>query len=120
MNIQQLSAVNLTVEQSQDIRSIETSVKFNLNYDENNCFHIGKIMLNEKRIANHLNNYIAPNYIKSLYNAFIYPMYFYLEYRNNYLTVAKIAEHYEIEEDIANVFIETGKNVINSLIANGY
>ena len=120
MNIKQLSKVNISKEQAQDIRSLETNVKFNLNYDENNCYHIGKIMLNESRIKNHLNNYVMPNRTKFLYNTFIYPMYFYLEYTNNYLTVAAIAEHYEIEKDIASVFIETGKNVINSLIDQGY
>lgn len=120
MNIKELSKVVLTTEEAQDIRTLETNVKFNLNFDDTNCFHIGKIMLNEKRITNHLNNYVCPNYIKALYNSFIYPMYFYLEYTNNYLTVERIAEHYKIEEDIANVFIETGKNVINELIAKGY
>tara|TARA_R110000744_G_scaffold380568_1_gene503213 strand:- start:1706 stop:2068 length:363 start_codon:yes stop_codon:yes gene_type:complete len=116
MNIKQLSKVSLSKEQAQDIRSLDVSIKFNLNFDKNNCYHIGKIMLNENRVNNHLYNYVMPKHARHLYDAFIYPMYFYLEYTNNFLTVDRIAEHYEIEADIASVFIETGKNVINSLI----
>lgn len=36
---------------------------------------------------------------------------FFLEYLNNYLTTAKIAEHYEIEKGLAVQLIRLGKNV---------
>lgn len=36
---------------------------------------------------------------------------FYLDYVNNYLTVAKIAEHHGIPEATAKVMIDTGKKI---------
>ena len=119
MNIQELSKVSLSKEQAQDIRAIEIKVKDALSFDDNNTFDIGRKMLREKLTNAALIDCVASKYCIKMYNTFIYPMYFYLEYTNNYLTVTKIAEHYEIEENIANVFIETGKNVINSLIEQG-
>ena len=39
---------------------------------------------------------------------------FFLDYVNNFLTVAKIAEHYNISEDMATQIIELGKEINNS------
>ena len=38
---------------------------------------------------------------------------FYLEYLNNYLTVSKIAEHYEITENNASMLINLGRGFHN-------
>lgn len=38
---------------------------------------------------------------------------FYLEYFNNYLTVSKIAEHYEITENNARMLINLGRGFHN-------
>jgi len=46
------------------------------------------------------------NSIKKLANDF------YLEYRNNYLTLNVIAEHYEISEELANELINLGRKTI--------
>lgn len=41
---------------------------------------------------------------------------FYLEYLNNFISVAGIAEHYGIEERHANLLINTGRNARNNAI----
>jgi len=38
---------------------------------------------------------------------------FYLEYLNNYLTISKIAEHYEITEDNAKMLVNLGRGFNN-------
>ena len=38
---------------------------------------------------------------------------FYLEYLNNYLTISKMAEHYEISEDTARRLITLGRDFNN-------
>lgn len=46
-----------------------------------------------------------------------YAIDFYLEYFNQYLTVAKIAEHYEISVTTAAGLIKRGKELYNSGVA---
>jgi hypothetical protein len=109
----------ITIEQAEDIRKIESKLKESLNFDQYNSFHISKL-LNEKVCNQHLDDCVAPNYCKHLYVSFIYPIYFYLEYTNCYLTVDKIAEHYGYESNDAQNMINEGDKIINQLVKLGY
>jgi hypothetical protein len=111
---------NLTSEKAQDIKAIELNIKATFNYDEFNTYHIKSIMLNELKVFNHLNEMVLPNYVKRLYKSFIYPMYFYLEFTNNYLTVEKIANDYGLGLDTTQALILKGRGTINKLIILGY
>lgn len=109
----------ITIEQAEDIRKIESSLKESLNYDQYNVFDIGK-MLNQNVCNKYLTDCVTSNYCKHLYISFIYPVYFYLEYVNCYLTIDKIAEHYEYDHSDAQTMINDGKNIIDQLIKAGY
>jgi len=43
------------------------------------------------------------------------PQSFYLDYVNNFLTIAKIASHYNITEKEAKKLIEEGKKIQNGI-----
>lgn len=108
--------MNITKEKAQDIRSVESALIAGFNLDINDQSFPFSKLFNDKLCTDQLSECAAPNYCKSIYLAFIAPIYFYLEYRNNYLTVGKIAEHNEMSESDAQLLINNGRNLLNELL----
>ncbi len=108
--------ITLTKEQAIDIRSVERSLKEALDYDEYNSGHYVKF-LNQKSCNNFCSWMVCPCHAQSLYVSFVYSMYFYIEYTNNYLNISTIAEHYNLEVEIAQTIVDEGRATIDALVA---
>ena len=63
----------------------------------------GSITWNEHQVRN---NYTPPVKFD--------PEAFFLDYVNNFITIAKIAEHYNISEDMATELIDKGREINNN------
>lgn len=60
-------------------------------------------------INNNKHMYLVEMYAKEKYRKM------YLDYVNNFLTVEKFAEHYQIPVEKAKIIINTGKNINNEI-----
>jgi len=96
------------------IRAVESSLKNSLNYDEFNCYHYAK-MLDKTNCENLLSECVLSKYCISIYNKFIYPMYIYIEFTNNFLSYNCFAEHMNLTVDTAKQLINNGRAILNCI-----
>lgn len=104
----------LTPEKIEHIRELESTLKQCLDFDETNSFDIAK-MLNKEDVINILKDRLFKVYAWRLYDTYLYPIYAYLEYTNNYLTMQKFALDYGFEGSFASSLITEGKNRLDQL-----
>lgn len=96
------------------IRTIEASLIESQNVDIHNCYHTVK-MLNVISCKNSLKDCVLSVYCQSIYDRFIYPIYFYLEYANNWLTLDNFSIYIDKSIEECRSIIEEGKNILNSI-----
>lgn len=109
--------MKLSEHQIKTIRFVESTLITALDVDLYNTYHTSKL-LNKKSVIQALKDDKKRSFHWSLYLEFILPMYTYLEYTNNYLTVSKMAEHKDIDEDQLYVVIKKGITVLDALNSN--
>lgn len=108
-----MKQINMTLEQAESFHSVEDALVSSLNIDIDNSYSVSKF-LNKTMCHSALIECVCPKYCISIYDQFIYPVYCYLEYTNNFLTVSRFAEWYGVDEDEAHTLIECGKQVLDS------
>jgi len=96
------------------IRAIEASLIESQSIDLNNCYHTAKF-LNVEQCKDSLKHCVLSKYCISVYLKYILPMYFYIEYINNYLTIEKIASDQGIPACNAEQLIAKGKEILNTI-----
>ena len=91
---------------------VESKLYESLNADRNNTMHTA-LFLDKRNCKAHLSDCVAASYIQSIYEDFIYPVYAYLEWVNNYLTLEKFCRDHGFKEKQALKLIDLGKNILN-------
>jgi len=110
--------MKLSDHQIKTIRFVESTLISVLQVDINNTFHTARL-LNVELVINALKDDSKRAFHWSLYLEFIRPVYTYLEYTNNYLSIEKMAEHNDIDEDLLYATIQEGRSVLNALNFKG-
>ena len=107
-----MNQINMTLEQAESFHSVEAVLVSSLNIDIANSEHLSKF-LNKNMCHFALIECVCPKYCISIYDQFIYPVYCYLEYINNFLTVSRFAEWYGVDEEEVHTLIECGKQILD-------
>jgi hypothetical protein len=102
--------------QIKKIRDVENFLVKALNVDLNNTYHTAR-MLHIEKVIDVLKDHEKRALNWSLYIEFIRPVYFYIEFTNNYLNIKTMADQRDIDKDILTATVEQGKLVINALNA---
>lgn len=110
--------MNITKQQITHIRTVEASLLGSQKVDRSNSYHNIK-MLNKVACLSALNDCVLSKYCKSIYTRFIYPIYMYLEYTNNFLTYESFAEHMKISVDKAKRIVNTGASILETINRKG-
>jgi O-glycosyl hydrolase len=92
--------------------SVESALYASLNADRNNTIHTA-LFLDKRNCMVHLSECVASSYVQAVYNDFIYPVYVYLEWANNYLSIGKFCEDHKFTEKQALKLIALGKKILN-------
>lgn len=104
----------------QHIRAIEAKLKEELSYDECNSFDIAK-MFHKQMCYDVLKDCVLSKYCISIYEKYIFPVYVYLDYVNNYLTIDKFLIDYnnnqliELDKKQVKQLIDNGKTILNTI-----
>ena len=104
----------ITKEIKKSFRSIEALLMEELNYDQHNSEHIVRL-LNKAKCEEILFNCVLNKYCTIIYNDIIYPVYMYLEYVNNFLTVDRFASYIGISSEAAQDYIGIGASYLDKL-----
>lgn len=97
------------------IRAVESKLFEELQIDTNDQSAPYYKLLNVDRCSDILSDCVLSKYCISIYKKYIMPMYFYIEYANNYLTVEKIASDYSLPACNMEQLINTGKTILNTI-----
>ena len=106
--------MKLNNNQIKSIRAVESMLIKSLEIDLSNTFHLSR-MLNSGQVIAALKDSSKRAFNWSLYVEFIRPIYLYLEYVNNYLSLSKMSQHRDTNEDLLYETIQKGKAVVNAL-----
>jgi len=98
------------------IRSTENHLIRILKVDIHNCFHTARLMNIKKCFKAIALNVTPPVFHQSVYSAYVYPLYCYLEYLNNFISLQHFADcsnlHLQNAQDLINVGREVHKQLI--------
>jgi hypothetical protein len=104
----------ITKEIKKSFRSIEALLHAELDFDQDNSEHIARL-LNKAKCEEILSNCVLNKYCTIIYNDIIYPVYMYLEYINNFLTVDRFAGCMGVSSEDAQDYIVQGASYLNEL-----
>jgi len=104
----------ITKEIKKSFRSIEALLMAELDYDQHNSEHVVRL-LNKAKCEDILSTCVLNQYCTTIYNDLIYPIYMYLEYVNNFLTVDRFASYRGISSEDAQDYIVQGASYLNEL-----
>lgn len=107
-----MSQINMTLEQSESFHSVEAVLVSSLNIDIDNSVSVSKF-LNKTMCHATLIECVCPKYCISIYDQFIYPVYCYIEYINNFLTFDRFALWFGVADYQAKDLIECGKQILD-------
>lgn len=107
--------MEITKELSQDIRSVESKLIEEFNLDIRDQSFKFNWLFNDDKCNNVLKDCVAPLYCQRIYKDFIKPIYFYLEWRNNYISVECIADHHDLTREQALALVDNGRYILNTL-----
>lgn len=96
------------------IRAIESALINELKINKYNSDHNIR-MLNINKCSDILSTCVLSKYCISVYKKYIYPVYFYLEYRNNFLTYEKFSAYTQKDVDVCKKLVESGKQILNTI-----
>lgn len=92
--------------------SVESALYASLNADRNNTMHTA-LFLDRRNCLAHLSECSVPSYVQAIYTDFVYPVYAFLEYANNYLSIGKFSEDHGFTEEQALIITAKGKKILN-------
>jgi hypothetical protein len=104
----------ITKEIKKSFTSIEALLHAELDYDQHNSEHIVKL-LNKAECEKILSTCVLNKYCTMIYNDIIYPVYMYIEYTNNFLTIDCFATYMNIELEAAQDSIGIGASYLDKL-----
>jgi len=93
------------------IRNVECILIESRSVDVDNCYHIAK-MMHTRRCINDLDLLFN----KGIYTKYVYPLYCYIEYINNFLTLERFASVSEINYMEAQSLVNTGREVNRQIL----
>lgn len=99
------------------IRTIESFLIIELKIDVYNSGHSSRI-LDVNRCTNLLNTQVLSTYGISVYKKYMYPVYFYLEFTNNFVTYEWFSAHMRKSVDVCKKLVESGKQILSSINQN--
>ena len=94
------------------MRLIESSLFESLDVDQYNSEHSIRL-LNKNKCKLLLKDCTLSKYCISIYLRYLYPVYFYIEFTNNFLNVSVFSEYMDLSIDQCNELIENGKQILN-------
>ena len=108
---QGLKIMNIDKMTAKYIRNVECILIESRSVDVDNCYHIAKMMRTHKCI-----NDLDLLFNQGIYKKYVYPLYCYIEYINNFLTVERFASVSEINYEYAQELVNIGREVHKQLI----
>jgi hypothetical protein len=106
--------ITITKEIKKSFISIEALLMAELDYDQHNSEHIVRL-LNKAKCEDILSTCVLNQYCTTIYIDLVYPIYMYLEYINNFLTVDCFAAYMDIELEAAQDYIGIGASYLDKL-----
>lgn len=107
--------MEITKELAQDIRSVESKLIEEFNLDVRDQSFKFNLLFNDDKCTSILKDCVVPLYCQRIYKDFIKPIYFYLEWVNNYISVECIADHHDLTKKQALALIDNGRYILNTL-----
>lgn len=91
---------------------VESKLFESLNIDKNSAYQYG-MLLDKKNCLKHLDGCVAASYVQKIYLDLVYPVYVYLDWINNYLTIEKFCSDTCLYNSLALELINKGKKIID-------
>lgn len=115
----------LSAQQKQHFRDVESLLIGELHIDKDDSFHIAR-MLNCFKCLQILETCVLPVYCKKIYTDLVYPVYLYLEYSNNYLSLKTMINDRDcfgydsVDEALPEIeqLVSKGRAILNGLNEN--